>query len=201
MWGPVALDRPDPDDVDALLRRGCIGISLPAGALADPDALAAVDPLLARAEAIDAPLFVHPGPGRNQPARDCSLTEPLWWAALTGYVAQMQAAWLTFATAGRREHPRLRILFAMLAGGAPLQAERLAARGGPPVDLRDPLAFYETSSYGLAAIKSVAERVGATQLVYGSDRPVIEPARTEHDGFLQTNASRLIAPVQHAVAA
>ena len=36
VWGPVALDRPDPDDVDALLRRGCIGISLPAGALALP---------------------------------------------------------------------------------------------------------------------------------------------------------------------
>ena len=42
------------------------------------------------------------------------------WSALTGYVAEMQAAWLTFATAGRRDHPDLRILFAILAGGAPL---------------------------------------------------------------------------------
>ncbi|MBV9803674.1 MAG: hypothetical protein JO130_10805, partial [Solirubrobacterales bacterium] len=30
-WGPVALDQPDPDDVDALLERGCAGISVPAG--------------------------------------------------------------------------------------------------------------------------------------------------------------------------
>src|SRR5689334_3560466 len=38
-WGPVALDDPDPYDVDALLGRGCVGLSLPAGVLAGPDAL------------------------------------------------------------------------------------------------------------------------------------------------------------------
>jgi hypothetical protein len=186
-WGPVVLDRPDPDDIDALLARGCVGITLPAGALAGPDALAQIEPLLARAEALEATVFVHPGP-----ARSSSLTEPLWWAALTDYVAEMQAAWLTFATAGRRRHPSLRILFAILAGGAPLQAERLAARGGPPLDLHDPLTFYETSSYGPAAIDAMASHVGIGQLVYGSDRPVIEPSRTEHDAILQTNAARLI---------
>jgi len=200
-WGPVALDRPDPDDVDALLDRGCAGIALPAGALAGPDALAETAPLLARAEARHAPVFVHPGPGRRDPAPDSSLTDPLWWAALTRYVAQMQSAWLTFSTAGRRDHPRLRILFAMLAGGAPLHAERLAARGGPPLDVRDPLTFYETSSYGPAAIDAVGRRVGTRQLVYGSDRPVIEPTRTEWDPVLQANAGRLITNVEDAVAA
>jgi hypothetical protein len=186
-WGPVALDCPDPDGIDALLARGCVGITLPAGALAGPDALAEVEPLLRRAEALEAIVFVHPGPARRS-----SLTEPLWWAALTDYVAQRQAAWLTFATVGRRRHPTLRILFAILAGGAPLHAERLAARGGPPLDLRDPLTFYETSSYGAGAIEAVATHVGSDQLVYGSDRPVIEPFRTEHDVTLQTNAARLI---------
>jgi hypothetical protein len=186
-WGPVALDRPDPDDVDALLARDCVGITLPAGALAGPDALAEIEPMLARAEALQTTVFVHPGP-----ARGSSLTEPLWWAALTDYVAQMQAAWLTFATLGRRRHPSLRILFAILAGSAPLQAERLAARGGPPLDLRDPLTFYETSSYGPAAIEALARQVGPEQLVYGSDRPVIEPPRTEGNVALQANAARLI---------
>jgi 6-methylsalicylate decarboxylase len=200
-WGPVALDRPDPDDVDKLLARGCAGISIPAGALDGPDALAAVDPLLTRAEALDVPLFVHPGPGRDHSGHESSPTEPLWWAALTGYVAQMQAAWLTFATAGRREHPRLRILFAMLAGGAPLHAERLAARGGPPVDLRDPLTFYDTSSYGAAAIDAIARGVGTGQLVYGSDRPVIEPVSTESDGLFKANAARLVTDIENTVAA
>jgi predicted TIM-barrel fold metal-dependent hydrolase len=191
-WGPVALDRPDPDDVDALLAHGCAGITIPAGALAGPDSLDEIEPLLARAEALQATLFVHPGPGRNRPRRDASLTEPLWWAALTDYVAQMQAAWLTFATLGRRRHPSLRILFAILAGGAPLHTERLAARGGPPLDLRDPLTFYETSSYGPATIEAVANRVGSEKLVYGSDRPVIEPVRTEWDAALQANAARVM---------
>jgi predicted TIM-barrel fold metal-dependent hydrolase len=185
-WGPIALDRPDPDDVDALLARGCAGITLPAGALAGPDALAQTEPLLARAESLQATVFVHPGP-----ARSSSLTEPLWWPALTDYVAQMQAAWLTFATVGRRRHPSLPILFAILAGGAPLHAERLAARGGPPLDLQDPLTFYETSSYGPAAVEALARQVDPRQLVYGSDRPVIEPHRTRWDATLQTNAVRV----------
>jgi 6-methylsalicylate decarboxylase len=195
-WGPVALDRPEPDDIDALLARGCVGITLPAGALAGPDAHAQAEPLLARAEALHATVFVHPGP-----ARSASLTEPLWWAALTDYVAQMQAAWLTFATIGRRRHPSLRILFAILAGGAPLHAERLAARGGPPLDLQDPLTFYETSSYGPAAIEAMANQVGRDQLVYGSDRPVIEPPRTERDATLKTNAARLFENTPIAAAA
>jgi 6-methylsalicylate decarboxylase len=195
-WGPVALDRPDPDDVDALLARGCVGVTLPAGALAGPDALAQIEPLLDRAEARRATVFVHPGP-----ARSASLTDPLWWAALTDYVAQMQAAWLTFATVGRRRHPTLRILFAILAGGAPLHVERLAARGGPPVDLHDPLTFYESSSYGPAAIEAFARHVGPQQLVYGSDRPVIEPPQTEWDATLQANAARLIETASRHAAA
>jgi predicted TIM-barrel fold metal-dependent hydrolase len=198
-WGPVALDRPDADDVDARLADGCAGITIPAGALAGPDALAEIEPLLARAEALRAMVFVHPGPAPGQGRRrECSLTEPLWWAALTEYVAEMQAAWLTFATGGRRQHPTLPILFAILAGGAPLHAERLAARGGPPLDLRDPLTFYETSSYGPAAIEAVAQRVGIDQLLYGSDRPVIEPVRTDWDARLQTNAGRLVMGVEPA---
>ena len=167
-----------------------------------PDALAVLEPVLERIEARDAVLFVHPGPGRGQTARGTSLTEPLWWAALTDYVAQMQAAWLTFAALARRQHQRLRVLFAMLGGGAPLHAERLAARGGPPIDLGDPLTFYETSSYGHATIEATAQRVGLTQLVYGSDRPVIDPVPTDRDAVLQANAARLMTgTAAHAIAA
>jgi 6-methylsalicylate decarboxylase len=191
-WGPVALDDSDPDDVDALLARGCVGIALPAGALAGPDAVSEIAPILDRAEARGALVFVHPGPGRGQPTRNASPGEPSWWAAMTEYVAQMQAAWLTFTALARGQHPTLRVLFAMLAGGAPLHAERLAARRGWPVDVGDPLTFYETSSYGPAAIEAMTRHVGAAQLVYGSDRPVIEPTRTPHDAGLQANASRLI---------
>jgi hypothetical protein len=191
-WGPVPLDPPDPGDVDRLLARGCVGVSLPAAALAGPDALAQIAPLLARMQTREATLFVHPGPAPGSVRAEASLSEPLWWRPLTDYVSQMHAAWLTFAALGRREHPRLRVLFAMLAGGAPLLSERLQARGGPLVDLRDPLVFYDTSSYGPAAVETMARRVGSEQLVYGSDRPVVEPTPTGREALLAANGGALL---------
>jgi hypothetical protein len=192
-WGPVALDGGEPADVDAVLACGCIGVSLPAGALGSPRALAAIAPLLERLEQRDAPLFIHPGPGLHERPGEISLADPLWWPALTRYIAQMQAAWLSFVTLGRRDHPRLRILFAMLAGGAPLLSERLLARGGPRVDLRDPLTFYDTSSFGLAAIDALKPLVGADQILYGSDRPVVEPLAGANQALAGADAGRLLA--------
>ena len=180
VWGAIALDRPDPGDVDRALDRGCVGVSLPAGALGSVEALTILRPVLARLEAREAPLFVHPGPcvGSQAPRAglDASLSEPLWWPALTGYVAGMQAGWLAFVAAGRKRHPRLRIIFSMLAGLAPLHAERLQVRGGPSPRLPDPLIFYETSSYGAETARVIADAVGDQQLLYGSDRPVVDPA-------------------------
>jgi|CZKG01.1.fsa_nt_gi hypothetical protein len=179
VWGAIALDRVDPDDVDRALERGCIGLALPAGAIAGVDALAGLRAVLARLELLQAPLLVHPGPGLREDAvrlaRDVSLGEPLWWPALTSYVAGMHAAWMAFHVAGRANHPQLRAIFTMLAGLAPLHAERLSARGGPPLEVPDPLVFYDTSSYGPEAVSAMADLVGPEQLLYGSDRPVVEP--------------------------
>lgn len=182
VWGSLALDRLDPGDVDRALARGCVGIALPAGALAGLDALASIRPLLRRLEDLGAPLLVHPGPGpggspsRSGAGAEPSLADPLWWSALTRYVSQMHAAWLTFVSAGRAEHPRLRAIFTMLAGLAPLHAERLSSRGGPASLGHDPLTFYETSSYGRDSVRRVGEIVGVEQILYGSDRPVVDPA-------------------------
>jgi hypothetical protein len=182
VWAAVALDRPDPDDVDRALDRGCIGLSLPAGALASVEAVSGLRALLARLEARDVPLLVHPGPGPAPGARaaeEARLSDPLWWPALTRYVAQMQAAWLAFVSAGRALHAELRVIFSMLGGMAPLQAERLLSRGGPAPCLADPLVFYDTSSYGPEAVRVMAGIVGARQLLFGSDRPVVEPGELE----------------------
>jgi len=202
-WGAIRLDAPEPADVDDLLDRGFAGISLPATALATPAALALLGPLLERIELRGAPLFVHPGPvaepprGRRQGAA-VALTPP-WWPALTDYVAQMHATWHAFAHSGRRDHPRLRVLFAMLAGGAPLQLERLAARGGPAGGVHDPLVFYDISSYGPRALEAMIGVVGAQQLVHGSDRPVVDavvpPADTAlGHALLRVNPARLLEP-------
>ena len=194
-WGPVPVDHPDPADVDDVLRRGCVGVSVPASALAGREALDALGPMLERVQSHDVPLFVHPGGVAGGPPHEAPLTEPLWWRALTDYVSQMQAAWLTFAAHGRRELPGLTVVFAMLAGGAPLQSERLATRGGPALDLADPLTFYDTSSYGPGLVDAMAGWVGPAQLVYGSDRPVVEPVRTGRDRTLMDNAARLMGAV------
>jgi len=191
VWGSIALDDPDPGDVDDLLDAGCVGLSLPAGAIASVASLERIAPVLARLQARSAPLFVHAGP----PVRDGrrggeahALRDPLWWPALTSYVAQMHDAWLAFSSAGRAEHPRLRIVFSMLAGLAPLHFERLRSRGAPVPRLDDPLTFYDTASYGARAVSAVAELVGAEQMLYGSDRPVVEPAELDMPHALEWEA-------------
>ncbi len=197
VWGALALDRLDPDDVSQALDRGCVGISLPAGALRSLDMLARLSPALSRIQSRGVPLFVHPGRGTRQPAYEASLGDPLWWPALTHYVAEMQAAWLVWVSAARRLFPELRVVFAMLAGLAPLHTERLRSRGGPSTRRADPMVFYDTSSYGPQAVSLMEGTVGVNQLVYGSDRPVVDPdthgARAELDWErLSENAQRAI---------
>jgi 6-methylsalicylate decarboxylase len=175
VWGAIPLQNADAEDVDRALELGCVGISLPAGALASVGCLTGLEGALERLEDMDAPLLIHPGPATASTIGEASLHDPLWWPALTRYVAQMQAAWLAFFAAGRRSHPRLRVIFSMLAGLAPLHCERLEARGCPVPADPDPLLFYDTSSYGQVAIGQLAGAVGVEQLLYGSDRPVVEP--------------------------
>lgn len=200
-WGAVQLEAPSPAEVDAAIARGCAGVSLPATALATPDALAHVGPLLARLEFHGAPLFVHPGPVAGSGEAGPRPPVPVWWPALTDYVAQMQAAWFAFLHAGRREHPRLRVLFAMLAGGAPLQLERFVARGGTAPLAPDPSVFYDTSSYGTRMLEAMAGAVGLEQIVYGSDRPVVDAAAPPLGPQLErllrcTNPHSLLTPRQ-----
>jgi predicted TIM-barrel fold metal-dependent hydrolase len=176
-WGALALGLGDAgaDAVDGLLDRGAVGISLPAAALATRTGLARCAQVLERLERRSRPLLVHPGPApwgaRPRGADDV----PGWWPALTDYVAQMSAAWHAFVAWGRPAHPELRVVFAMLAGGAPLHLERLDARGGPVDAAHDPGLFYDTSSYGARAIDAMVRSVGIDQLVHASDRPVVEP--------------------------
>jgi 6-methylsalicylate decarboxylase len=161
VWGALPVHGATPDDVDALLRRGAVGVSLPAALLGGPAQVAAAGPLLARLQARDAPLLVHPGPVAAPAAAPA--TDAAWWPALTDYVTDMHVAWHAFAGFGRPEHPALRVCFA-LRGGA--FARDAAA---------DPPTFYDTSSYGPRAIAAMAGVVGLDQLVTGSDRPVVDP--------------------------
>lgn len=194
-WGATSVWRPDPEAVDAQLDAGAVGIAIPAGALAAPEGFARMAEVLDRLERRGAPVFVHPGPG---PYSELALGTPQhdWWPALTRYVAEMNASWHAFLAVGRSNHPSLKVVFAMLAGLAPLHADRLALRGGPAGRIKDPLVYYDTSSYGSQPIGAVAEAVGAEQLVFGSDLPVVDgphlPLEFDDEALLERNPSRLL---------
>jgi hypothetical protein len=170
-WGSIALAAPDPAAVDVLVGTGAAGLCLPAHALAGPRQLDRMGPVLERLASHRAPLFVHPGPAPDSGGGQT----PAWWPAMTSYIADMQAAWLAWATWGRAAHPGLKVVWAMLAGGAPLHAERLAARGGPAAAVLDDRAWFDVSSYGARAVDAMLRVVGVDRLVLGSDRPVADP--------------------------
>jgi 6-methylsalicylate decarboxylase len=127
-------------------------------------------PLLGELERAGRLLFVHPGPAR-QPA-----PAPPWWSEVVAYSAEMQAAYLAWLTRGARDYPGLRVVFAILGGGGPVQFERLASRG---VDVRAARAsnvFLDTASYGRRALELAMETLGVGALVFGSDAPVLDAA-------------------------
>jgi predicted TIM-barrel fold metal-dependent hydrolase len=175
-WAAVPTRLPVADQVALFgegLALGAAGLCLPASRLGCPRSAEGALELLAAVGAAGVPVFVHPGPAGEDPA------VPSWWSPSTGYVAQMHAAWHAVHARVRPALPNLRVVFALLAGLAPLHAERTARRGGlgaaDPLD--DPRSFYDTSSYGPRAIRAMAEAVGTGQLVHGSDHPVVAPAQ------------------------
>jgi 6-methylsalicylate decarboxylase len=117
-------------------------------------------------------LFVHPGPPGSPPA-----SAPHWWTAVVDYTAQMQAAYLSWVAGGAR-HPELDVVFAVLAGGAPIQLERLRSRGGAAAPAAGARVHLDTASYGPRALRFCADALGADRLVFGSDVPVLPAAPT-----------------------
>ena len=163
---------------------GAAGVCLPATRLASPQQAGQALPVLEAIADAGAPVFIHPGPAHRR------TTEPAWWAPTTDYVAQQHAAWHAFHHEIRPQLPQLRAIFALLAGLAPLHAERTTDRGAPAGEqaLRDDLTFYDTSSYGPRAVRAMATAVGIAQLVHGTDYPVgpdtADPVREAFsDGF------------------
>lgn len=171
---------------------GFVGTCVSASSLVD-----GIDPLLDEIEREGGFLFVHPGaPQRTPPGG------PPWWAAAADYTAQMQTAYLTWLNRNAARGRTLPVVFAMLAGGAPFQLERLASRG---FDLRAamlPNVYLDASSYGRRALELCLSTFGVTQLLFGSDAPILDPAvtlasvqafgETLADVVLRENPARLL---------
>ncbi|MBA2332522.1 MAG: amidohydrolase family protein, partial [Actinobacteria bacterium] len=150
-------------------REGFVGACVAAPELAD---LAALTPLLGELERRGTVLFVHPGP--VEPPYGA----PDWWSAVVGYTAQMQAAYAAWLAQGSQAWPSLKVVFAILAGGAPFQLERLASRGFDSRAALEANVYLDTASYGDRALELSLATYGVGQLVYGSDTPVIDAGAT-----------------------
>jgi predicted TIM-barrel fold metal-dependent hydrolase len=173
-----------------------------AGACVSAEAiLAGCEPLQRELEAAGQVLFVHPGPPRGPAPKSA----PSWWAPGVDYTSQMQAAYAAWVFRDADRFPRLRVLFAILAGGAPAQLERLESRGVDASTTSRPNAYFDVASYGRRALELALAAVGPRQLVYGSDVPVIDPAPT-HAAVLglgenvvalvcDENPTRLLSPL------
>jgi 6-methylsalicylate decarboxylase len=115
-------------------------------------------------------LFVHPG-GAVAPAG-----APAWWTAVVDYTAQMQAAYAAWFANGAERWPELEVVFAILAGGAPIQLERMASRGVDERRAMLPRVWFDTASYGRRALDLAMSTFGVERMLFGSDTPVVDPA-------------------------
>ena len=146
---------------------GFVGACIGAPELADLDLLAPRLDELVRRRAV---LFVHPGPAAGAPAG-----APPWWTAVVDYTAQMQTGYAAWLAGGASRWSSLNVVFAMLAGGAPFQLERLRSRGVSGRDVLHDTIFFEMSSYGNRALELCLATFGVSQLVFGTDVPVLDP--------------------------
>lgn len=147
------------------LEDGFVGTILAADDVADLDRIAGVLDEIDRRGLF---VLVHPGVARPPAGA------PAWWASTVDYTAQMQRAYASWLAHGVERWPRVRIVFAILAGGAPFQLERMQARGFDIGNALHPAIYLDTSSYGRRALELCLATFGARQIVFGSDAPVID---------------------------
>ena len=157
---PLATSRP---------RAGFAGLSVSALELLDLPALAPqIDALVVHGGF----LFVHPATATVPRGK------PDWWPAVVDYAGQMQAAYAAWLLAGVARWPKLDVVFAILAGGAPFQMERLSSRGVEErVAIRSRI-WLDTASYGSRALDFTMSALGIDRMLFGSDAPIVDPEPT-----------------------
>jgi predicted TIM-barrel fold metal-dependent hydrolase len=150
-------------------RAGFAGLAVSAIELLDLPALAArIDALAAHGGF----LFVHPATATVPPGK------PDWWPAVVDYSAQMQAAYAAWLLAGVEHWPDLDVVFAILAGGAPFQMERLSSRGVEERVAIRPRIWLDSASYGSRALDFTMSALGIDRMLFGSDAPIVDPELT-----------------------
>jgi 6-methylsalicylate decarboxylase len=162
-------------DVAERLEAGFAGLSLPSEALATPAGLDLCAPLLELLERAGRPLFVHPGPAPWTPTEPADPRLPAWWTPLAQYPAWSLRAFATWRALGAAAYPRLRVVFAIMAGGAPFLEGRWRTFSGLAGGI-DRNVFLDTASCQRLDLELALAAYGAEQIVLGTDIPIIDPA-------------------------
>jgi hypothetical protein len=217
----LGIDRLPADEADELfdaweegileLARAADGRILPLAAREPADGFAglcisgrellALDALAPRLDALTESgrvLFVHPGPAATPSGA------PSWWTAVVDYTAEMQAAYVKWLATGAARWPELDVVFAILAGGAPIQLERMAARGFDERGAMLAHIWFDTATYGRRALDLAMSTFGVEPMLFGTDVPVADPlpaldvvrsfGEAVTDAVLSTNPDRLLKP-------
>ena len=87
----------------------------------------------------------------------------------------MQSAYAIWLDRGAERWPRLEVVFAILAGGAPFQLERLQSRGISGRDTLHETVSFESASYGRRALELCLSTLGVERVLFGSDAPTLDP--------------------------
>jgi predicted TIM-barrel fold metal-dependent hydrolase len=176
-FAAACLSAPDAGlrDVADRLEAGFVGLSLPSEVLATPAGLDLCAPLLELLERSGRPLFVHPGPAPWTRAEPADPRLPPWWTPLAQYPAWSLRAFATWRALGAAAHPRLRVVFAIMAGGAPFLEGRWRTFSGLAGAI-DRNIFLDTASCQRLDLELALAAYGAEQIVLGTDIPVIDPA-------------------------
>ena len=147
-------------------REAFAGACVAAPELLELDAIA---PTLDELDDRGAFLFVHPGASLALHAA------PAWWPAVVEQTAQMQAAYATWLDRGFERWPRLQVVFAILAGGGPVQLERLQSQGVAGRDSLPESVYFDTASYGRRALELCLSTLGVGRVLFGSNAPALSP--------------------------
>jgi predicted TIM-barrel fold metal-dependent hydrolase len=161
-------------DLEARLDQGFVGLAIASDALATPAAVGRMAPLLGVLEERGRPLFVHPGPAPWTLPDPAPEGLPEWWTSLGRYPEQSLRAFYTWRAVGAARHPALRVVFAIMGGGAPFLEERWSTFAGGVREI-DRNVYLDTASSRRLAVELALATYGAEQVVYGTDVPVIDP--------------------------
>lgn len=182
--GLAALPLHDLEAASAELQRtrmnGLRGAILPAGAFATLSRARRLAPLLQRADALKAHLFIHPG--HMQPRITPTPRDDNWWVRRIVLETQHQlsAAMLTLcSTALLRDYPHVSIQVANLGGGLPFYLERLRAvatddpdKHAEPWCLQTRQLLVDSASFGPLAVGLAIDSLGPDKIVLGTDMPI-----------------------------